>query len=139
VSDAAERGTAVLWATQRLEEIRGFAGAVTLLDRGRVRFQGSVPRLLEHAVPRRYVVRLRNGRPDGIELQDAQRALGRTARITPPLEEGSEHHVIALAEDAVLGDAVAALAGANVQVLACRQERSEIEEAFLALTMGRPS
>ncbi|HEV2902794.1 MAG TPA: ABC transporter ATP-binding protein [Gaiellaceae bacterium] len=139
VGDAAERGAAVLWATQRLEEIRGFARSVTLLDRGRVRFQGSVPRLLEHAVPRRYVVRLRNGRPGEIELQEAQRALGRAARITPPLEEGSEHHVIALSEDAVLGDAVAALARANVQVLACRQERSEIEEAFLALTQERPS
>jgi hypothetical protein len=34
----------------------------------------------------------------------------------------------------VLGDAVAALAGASFQVLGCRQERSEIEEAFLALT-----
>jgi hypothetical protein len=34
----------------------------------------------------------------------------------------------------VLGDVVAALAAASVQVLACRQERSEIEEAFLALT-----
>jgi ABC-2 type transport system ATP-binding protein len=134
VAAAAERGAAVLWATQRLEEIRGFARAVTLLDRGRVRFQGSVPRLLEYAAPRRYVLRLRNGRPGGIELQDAQRALGRTARIAPPVEEGSEHHVIALAEDAVVGDAVAALAGAGVRVLACRQERSEIEEAFLALT-----
>jgi ABC-2 type transport system ATP-binding protein len=132
-ADAARRGAAVLWATQRLEEIRGLAPTVTLLDRGRVRFQGSVPRLLEHAVPRRYVVRLRNGRPGPIALEEAQRALGRAARLTPPLEAGSEHHVLALAEDAVLGEAVAALAGARFQVLACRQERSEIEEAFLAL------
>jgi hypothetical protein len=34
----------------------------------------------------------------------------------------------------VLGDALAALALGGVQVLACREERSEIEEAFLALT-----
>ncbi|HEX7254737.1 MAG TPA: ABC transporter ATP-binding protein [Gaiellaceae bacterium] len=134
VAETAERGAAVLWATQRLEEIRGFARTVTLVDHGKVRFQGSVPRLLEHSTPRRYVVRLRNGRPGDIELQEAQRALGRTARITPPIEPGSEHHVVALAEGAILGDAVAALAGARIQVLACRQERSEIEEAFLALT-----
>jgi ABC-2 type transport system ATP-binding protein len=139
VTDAAQRGAAVLWATQRLEEIRGLAPTVTLLDRGRVRFQGSVPRLLEHAVPRRYVVRLRNGKPGGIGLEEAQRALGRAARITPPLEAGSEHHVLVLAEDAVLGDAVAGLAAASFQVLACRQERSEIEEAFLALTRERGS
>ena len=134
VAEAAERGAAVLWATQRLEEIRGFARMVTLLDHGKVRFQGPVPHLLEHSMPRRYIVRLRNGRPGGIELVDAQRALGRTARITPPIEPGSEHHVLALADGAVLGDAVAALAGEHIQVLACRQERSEIEEAFLALT-----
>ena len=134
VEEAAERGAAVLWATQRLDEIRGFAGAVTLLDRGRVRFQGSVPRLLEHSTPRRFVVRLRNGRPGEIELPEAQRALGHVARITPPVEDGSEHHVIALSDGAVLGDAVAALAGIGIHVLACRQERSEIEEAFLALT-----
>ena len=133
VSAAAESGVSVLWATQRLDEIRGFARNVTLLDRGKVRFQGSVPRLLEHSTPRRYVVRLR-GRPGGIELHEAQRALGQAARITPPIEPGSEHHVLALAEGAVLGDAVASLAGADIQVLACRQERSEIEEAFLALT-----
>jgi ABC-2 type transport system ATP-binding protein len=139
VSEAAGRGAAVLWATQRLEEIRGFADAVTLLDHGRVRFQGSVPRLLEYSVPTRYVVRLRNGRPGGIQLEEAQRALGRRARIAPPIEPGSEHHVIALADGVVLGDAVAALAGAEFQVLACRQERSEIEEAFLALTRERPS
>jgi ABC-type multidrug transport system ATPase subunit len=139
VSDAAADGAAVLWATQRLEEIRGFARAVTLLGQGSVRFQGSVPRLLEYSVPTRYVVRLRNGRPGGIQLEEVQRALGRGARLTPPIEPGSEHHVIALAEGAVLGDAVAALAGADVQVLACRQERSEIEEAFLALTREPPS
>jgi ABC-2 type transport system ATP-binding protein len=138
VADAAAGGAAILWATQRLEEIRGFARTVTLIDRGRVRFQGSVPRLLEHSVPRRYVLRLRNGRPGELALEDAQRALGRAARITPPLEPGSEHHVVALSERAVLGDAIAALAGAGIQVLACRQERSEIEEAFLALTQERP-
>jgi ABC-2 type transport system ATP-binding protein len=133
VREVAGRGAAVLWATQRLDEIRGFAGAVTLLDRGKVRFQGSVQRLIEHSTPRRFVVRLRNG-TGGIELHEAQRALGVRARITPPIEPGSEHHVIALAEGAVLGDAVASLSGIGIQVLACRQERSEIEEAFLALT-----
>ena len=36
-----------------------------------------------------------------------------------------------------LGAAIAALADGGVDVLACRQERSEIEEAFLALTGER--
>lgn len=139
VADAAGDGVAVLWATQRLEEIRGFAHAVTLLDHGEVRFQGSVPRLLEYSVPSRYVIRLRNGRPGGIALAGAQHALGRSATLSPPIEPGSEHHLITLAKGAVLGDAVAALARARIQVLACRQERSEIEEAFFALTRERSS
>jgi hypothetical protein len=33
----------------------------------------------------------------------------------------------------VLGDAVAALAAACVDVLACSEERSELEEAFIAV------
>ena len=134
VAAAAEHGAAVLWATQRLDEIRGFARTVTLLDHGQVRFQGSVPRLLEHSVPRRYVVRLRNGRPGAIAPDAAQGALGASATISSPVETGSEQHILVLAEGAVLGDAVAALAAARIQVLACRQERSEVEEAFLALT-----
>jgi hypothetical protein len=33
----------------------------------------------------------------------------------------------------VLGEAIAALAGASLEVLACREERSELERAFLHL------
>jgi ABC-type multidrug transport system ATPase subunit len=46
VRDLADAGTAVLWATQRIEEIRGFADTVTVLGRGAVRFDGTVPELL---------------------------------------------------------------------------------------------
>ena len=46
MADAASRGTAVVWATQRLDEIRGFADQVTVLDRGAVRFVGTVPQLM---------------------------------------------------------------------------------------------
>ena len=34
----------------------------------------------------------------------------------------------------MIGEAVVRLESAGVRVLTCRQERSEIEEAFLALT-----
>ena len=34
----------------------------------------------------------------------------------------------------VLGDALASVTEAGVDVVACREERSEIEEAFLSLT-----
>ena len=49
VAELAERGTAVLWTTQRIEEIRGFARTVTFLREGRVRFTGTVAELLAQA------------------------------------------------------------------------------------------
>jgi hypothetical protein len=45
--------------------------------------------------------------------------------------------VLELADEVVLGDALAALTAAGVQVLSCREERSEIEEAFVLLTDGQ--
>jgi ABC-type multidrug transport system ATPase subunit len=135
VERAAAGGAAVLWATQRLDEIRGFAAAVTLIDHGRTRFQGTVHELLEHAVPRHYVLQLRNGSLAAGELEREVQGLlapyGQVAAVAP---EGSDHFLVSLSDDSLLGDVVARLVAAKVQVLACRQERSEIEEAFLALT-----
>jgi ABC-2 type transport system ATP-binding protein len=135
IEEAAAEGTAVLWATQRLDEIRGFAAGVTLIDRGQTRYEGSVHGLLEHAVPRHYVMELRNGRPaDGrfeLELQRLVAPFGQVAATGP---KSSAHFLVSLAEDSVLGDVVATLAAADVKVLNCRQERSEMEEAFFALT-----
>jgi ABC-2 type transport system ATP-binding protein len=47
----AERGAAVLWATQRLDELRGFADRVTLLSHGVAAFDGTVETLAARAVP----------------------------------------------------------------------------------------
>jgi ABC-2 type transport system ATP-binding protein len=135
VTQAAERGASVVWATQHLDEIRGLAHRVTLLDNGRVRFLGSVPELMAHAAPRRHIVRLRNCRPPGEELQRAaQNALAERAQIGVAGDSDQEHYLLSLADGVVLGDALTALASAQIQVLACRQERSEIEEAFFSLT-----
>ena len=51
-------GVAVVWTTQRVEEIRGFADHVTLLHEGTVRFQGTVPQLLASVPRRRFLVRV---------------------------------------------------------------------------------
>lgn len=51
IAERAEHGTAVLWATQRLEELRGFAGAVTLMANGTAAFEGSVEALAARALP----------------------------------------------------------------------------------------
>jgi ABC-type multidrug transport system ATPase subunit len=136
VAELAAGRAAVVWATQRLDEIRGFAGHVTLLGQGRTCFAGTVAELMEHSVPRRFLLRLRNGSQNG-ELEAAlQAALGSLATVEGTGRE-SEHYLLSLREDAVLGDALGALIAARFEVLACRQERSEIEDAFVALT-GSP-
>jgi ABC-2 type transport system ATP-binding protein len=135
IQDEAGRGAAVVWATQRLEEIRGFARSVTLLRRGEVAFAGSVPALIAHAVPRRYVLSLRNGRvpDDGFATRLAS-IVGRLAQIAPLGYGDHDHYLLTLAEGAVLGDALASFTSAGVDVLRCSEEGSELEEAFLALT-----
>jgi ABC-2 type transport system ATP-binding protein len=130
IADLAGRGTAVLWATQRVDEIRGFAQSVTFLDRGTVRYAGSVEGLMAQAGSRRYVSRVRNGHPGAPAVPQLERALGARATVEPA---DGEHFRMEPAADVPLGAAIAALAAGGIDVLACRQERSEIEEAFLAL------
>jgi ABC-2 type transport system ATP-binding protein len=137
VREAVGRGTAVLWTTQRVDEIRGLADRVTLLGDGTVRFSGSVPGLMAHATPARWVLRIGNGgSPDG-RAPDLQAALAGVGSIAALLDGDPEHHVLSLRPDATLGEALARLTTAGVAVLACREERSEIESAFLALTGRR--
>jgi ABC-2 type transport system ATP-binding protein len=135
VQNEADRGAAVVWTTQRVEEIKGLADRVVLLVHGRVRFTGTVHELTAVAQPRRHVLRLRNCRPPGAALLvAAQRAL----RDRGTLSNGGDpdHFLLSLADGAVLGDALAAMMEAEIQVLACERERSEVEEAFMSLTRG---
>ncbi|MDR7554838.1 MAG: ABC transporter ATP-binding protein [Armatimonadota bacterium] len=137
VATAARQGAAVLWATQRVDEIRGFAHTVTLLHRGMVRFSGTVPQLLAQTVPDRYVLRVTNGRggnhPSAAELQAA---LGRHGTIARAGGQDAGDYVLTMHNGAVLGDALAALSAARFHVLSCREERPGLEEAFLRLTGG---
>jgi ABC-2 type transport system ATP-binding protein len=134
VRGLADEGAAVLWATQRIEEIRGFADGVTLLREGRAVFQGTVSQLIAVAVPRRYVVRLRNGGAAGRELEPVVRAaVGTSATIASAADGDPDDFLLHLAEGAVLGEVLAALTAARVDVIACREERSEIESAYLNL------
>lgn len=136
VATQASRGAAVAWVTQRLEEIRGFADTVTLLRAGRVGFAGTVPQMMSQAAPRRFLLRLAADGPLGLSLSSLNAALSPIGILVPTGEDDSEHHVLALAEDSALGDALGLLASADVTVLSCSEERSEIEEAFLLLVDG---
>jgi ABC-2 type transport system ATP-binding protein len=133
VASVAGRGTAVLWATQRLDEIRGFADRVTLLTHGTPAFEGTVPELMGLTSSRRYLVRLRC---DGSVAATGAAALRGLGTLVVFGEPQSEHYLLTLGDDVVLGRAVAALTAAGVDVLACREERSELEEAFLWLAEG---
>jgi ABC-2 type transport system ATP-binding protein len=134
VAAAADRGAAVVWATQRLDEIRGFADRVTLLAEGQAAFAGTVAEMMAIAVPRRYLLRLANGRPAPYSLESVgSSTLGSLGQLEHAGDTSAEHYVLSLADDAILGDALSALASADIDVLTCREERSEIEQAFLAL------
>ena len=132
VSLLAAGGTAVVWTTESVDEIRGFADTVTFVDGGRVRFSGPVARLQDREQPSRYVLRLRatflSGPTGRAKLQ---RTLRGTATIDLPSPHDPEHVVLQPIGGHTIGDAIAALAEDGFVVLACRQERSTLEEAFL--------
>ena len=136
VTLARGRGTAVIWATQRIDEIRGFADRVTVLRDGSVRFEGSVPELMAVTIARRYLVHLRG---DGDVLVRARAALAGSGDIALSGDSDGQHFLVALRDDVVLGAALAAMHEAGLSVLTCREERSEIEAAFLFLTTEKRS
>ena len=136
VRGIADEGAAVVWATQRIEEIRGFADGVTLLREGTAAFQGTVSQLIALAAPRRYVLRLRNGQAPGSgpELVPMLRKAVAAAGTIAAAEDGDpEDFLLHLAEGAVLGDVLAAVTAEGVDVVGCREEVSEIENAYLNL------
>jgi ABC-2 type transport system ATP-binding protein len=126
----AGRGTAVLWATQRIEELHGFAQRVTVLDRGRVAFAGSVAALMAMGGGDRHVLEL--GPATRVPPAALDAALGSRGRLQPG-EDGS-HLLLVLAPGVALGAAVAALTEAGAEIVGCRDERPPIERGFLAVT-----
>lgn len=129
-------GCAVLWTTQRLEEVRGFADTVTVLDTGRRVFNGSVPRLLSLAVPTRYILLLDCDPTDEV-LAAAGVALGPRATLELSGSDDDRHCVLALGDDVALGDALQALAQGGFRITHCTEERSGLERAFLGLLSER--
>jgi len=133
VEAAARRGTAIIWTTQRLDEIRGFADQVTVLDHGLVRFQGTVPALMARSIPRRYVLRLRHA-TDALEA--ARGAVAPVGEVMRGAGEIGDHYVLVLTDGVSLGDALGRLVGAGVEIIACTEERSGLEDAFLNVVRG---
>jgi ABC-type multidrug transport system ATPase subunit len=136
IADVARAGAAVIWTTQRVEEVRGFVSQLSLLDKGRVRFAGTVPELMAHSSASRYLLRVRYGSGDGrtVLRPEVEQSLADIGTLDVATAGEGDTCILSLLPGSVLGDAIAALAAADVQVLACHQERSEIEDAFLRLT-----
>jgi ABC-2 type transport system ATP-binding protein len=130
---AADGGAAVLWATQRVDEIRGFADEVTVLDRGRPRLTGSVAQLMSYAVPDRYLLVVANWQERHAALRAALDVQLEGARLEAPYELEANTVVLSLGPGQSLGQALAALLGAGAEVVRCTEAQSEVEGGFLAL------
>ncbi|HEX6300674.1 MAG TPA: ABC transporter ATP-binding protein [Acidimicrobiia bacterium] len=130
ITEASSSGAAVVWATQRLEEIRSFAHDVTVLGRGDVRFSGGVDELVKRALSRTYEIQLVNG----------STPLPLIASNLVGLAELSEHPFYAdrlllhLGSGTALSDVFQGIERAGAKVHSCAEARSDIEEAFLHLT-----
>ena len=131
----ARTGTAVVWATQRIEELPGLADGVTVLDRGLVCFAGSVAALAAQGGGDRHVIGLGPRTITSLAALDA--ALGELGRLQAAPDGDSVHALLTLAPGASLGSAISALSAAGAEVISCRDERPPIERAFLAVTGQR--
>ena len=137
VRNAAGRGTAVLWATQRIEEIRGFADGVTLLDKGEVRFEGTIPEFLSAVPDVGFLVHVRPMEDLGEPiLSRAQTATAGIGTVRSSADDDGAHLVVTLGGDHVLGEALGAFRANGLEVLGVREERPGIEQAFLWFTGG---
>lgn len=133
VSDLARGGMAVVWTTQRVEEVRGFADSMTLLREGTVRFSGSPSEFAARAPVSRYIIRVRSaGAAAPPALAALQLAVGAAGEITAATAADDEF-VLTPTRVGDLGLAVARLVEAGLEVVTCRHEQSELEEAFLHL------
>jgi ABC-2 type transport system ATP-binding protein len=128
---SAHAGAAVLWATQRIEELHGFAERVTVLDHGSVAFAGTVTALAAIGGGDRHILQL------GPSSSLPAAALDGLGTIQPAPGEDASHVLLALAPGVALGAAVAALTAAGAEIISCRDERPPIERAFLAVTAER--
>jgi ABC-2 type transport system ATP-binding protein len=127
----AASGTAVVWATQRIEELTGFADRVTVLQDGAVRFGGSLTALAAHARTSRYLLRV--GRVPPPDLPFIAETLTGLASLAAARDGDPAHMLLTLTSGASLGGAIAVLTAAGVDVIACREERPPMEDAFLSL------
>ena len=125
VRDCATDGATVMWATQRIGELPGFAHSVTVLDRGEVRFLGSVDDLAAQAGTKSYLVAIEGvGDADTVELP-----WGTLSRL--PIGDRWRLEVL---QGVSLTEVFSELAALGTTVMSCAEERPDVERGFLRLT-----
>jgi ABC-2 type transport system ATP-binding protein len=125
VRNSAADGATVMWATQRIGELPGFAHSVTVLDRGEVRFSGSVDDLAAQAGTKSYLVTLEGGSSaDLVELP-----WGTLSRLGM-----ADRWRLELLQGVSLTEVFSELATRGMTVMSCAEERPDVERGFLRLT-----
>ncbi len=138
IAERAQAGATVLWATQRLDEIRGFAHQVTVLQDGRVSFTGTVPELVSSATTQQFRIRVRPRAPSTAPVLERLRAaIDAMGAVDATADD--EHFLVRLHDEVVLGDALGSVAREGLKVLACSEEQSLVAAALLRLTRSAPS
>ena len=114
VSQQADEGTAVLWTTQRVDEVPDFAHSTTLLLQGGIVFSGSPAELAARASSNRHLIQMRavdSGGPPS--LAAVQLAIGSAAVILPTNDPG---YFLLIPSDRALRDARRNLTAGHVEV-----------------------
>ncbi|HEX2154965.1 MAG TPA: ABC transporter ATP-binding protein, partial [Acidimicrobiia bacterium] len=126
VSNIASQGGAIVWATQRLAELRDFADRVTVLQDGLTRFAGSVPELISRAALRSFRLRFANplsvggaSMPPGMEFESLA---------------ADDSVLLHLSAEVSLGEALDHIRQQGLVLVSCTEATSEVETAFLELT-----
>lgn len=133
-AEQAQAGAAIVWASGDAGALHGFCDRVSVLQDGEVHFEGSLAALSAYVRGKQHVLRIGHAR--GLDLELVTEALAGIAVLGPAPDRDGSHLILTLCPGVALGSAIAVMAAAGVEVIACREERSRIDSAFLSL-VGR--
>ncbi|MGH7448603.1 MAG: ATP-binding cassette domain-containing protein [Longimicrobiales bacterium] len=130
----AAQGTTVLLTTQNLDEADRLADRLAVIDHGRLIAEGTSRELKASVGGSALHVRIRSAD----RLADAEALLRRV--LGPGVQNGTDPHNLSAqaSDDALVAEALAALAGAGVGVAEFSLGQPSLDEVFFALT-GRPA
>jgi ABC-2 type transport system ATP-binding protein len=122
----AAAGAAVVWATQRLDELMGFATSVTVTRVGGVGYSGGIEQLVAGIDTRRFLIRL-------APVPDAG-AVAALASTDPPVDltgpDDSGRCQLGISRAVSLGQVISRLESAGYQVVSCTEAESEMRIAY---------